>query len=388
MLFKFVIATLCWMSVYAQTAPPCTLDGTRPIRGQGELDALAGCRTIEGTVRISNYAGTSAKLAGVQIIQGNLLFEHNYHLLQISLPDLQQVSGTFTLHNHTQLTQVDMPRMRAIKTLNVQVNPTLSKLNFPSGLVSNQHFRIVDSMLESVEGLLMEEANEIEFSANRYLTSVQLNELKIIHERLLITSNADQVHFSAPRLTSIKGNTTLTQLASMTLDALEQLGSGLHIHETHLETIKLDNLTALADTLSIIDNAQLVNISFASLETIGGALIIQDNSQLKVVDGFPQLKQIRGSIEIANNPLQRITFESLKDVAGAVNISTTSQATCKEGELLDFPQKVVKGKFTCQSGVKVTGDDVEAASSTTSIHQYNTLIMFILLYLTIYVYST
>ncbi|RKP23959.1 hypothetical protein SYNPS1DRAFT_17845 [Syncephalis pseudoplumigaleata] len=333
----------------------CDLRGGSIISNQAQLDSLAGCTTVYGPVTISGYNGDTAVLPSVRAIEGNLIVEHNFGMRQLQLPSVQQISGDFTLRNNTQLKEVDAAKLKTVNRFTAQVNPVLAKLGFPAGLAHVDVFRVIDSMVKQVNGLVMEQVGEIEFSANRYLASISLDRLKSMSGRLLITDNAKGASFRARKLDSIAGNVTMTQLQSIELPALVTLGTGFHLHQNSMKEVQLDNLTSIAQSLSIYANDALESASFRSLETIGGALLIADNPSLRVVAGFPSLKAISGSMEAINGPFKELHFESLQDVAGAVKIQSTEKAACRDGDLLGFSKQVVKGKFECKTSVKSAG---------------------------------
>ncbi|RKP09684.1 hypothetical protein THASP1DRAFT_11039, partial [Thamnocephalis sphaerospora] len=318
------------------------------MRHQGDLNTLMNCATVRGSVVISQYTGDVAALIGIRAIDGNLVVESNFNMKQLLLPDVQQITGELSLRNNTQIKEVDTGRLRSVSRFIAEVNPSLVKVGFPSGLRYVDYLRVTDSMLKGIDGLNMEQAGEIEFSANRYLTAVKLDHLQSMNGRLLITDNAPDSSFSARRLGSIAGNVTMTQLATIALPSLTTLGTGLHLHQGSMRELVMDNLTSLAETLSIYANPELESLSFQSLETIGGALLITDNPKLQQVTAFPNLKSVSGSVEVTGGPLQEIQLNNLQDVAGAVKIITSSKAACREGELIGFSKKVVKGKFECK----------------------------------------
>ncbi|KAI9595656.1 hypothetical protein BDF19DRAFT_413542 [Syncephalis fuscata] len=339
-------------SAHMTDAAQCSFREGQTISNQAQLDSLAGCSVVHGPITISGYNGETASFNDVRAIEGNLIVDNNFGMRRLILPNVKQITGDFTLRNNTQLKDVDTPNLKSASRIIAEVNPVLTNLGFPSGLAYVDMLRIVDSMIKQVNGLVMEQAGEIEFSANRYLTNVNLDNLKGMSGRLLITDNSKDASFRAKKLNTIAGNVTMTQLHGIDMPSLTTLGTGFHLHQNLMQEVKIDNLTSVAQSLSIYANEALESASFHSLETIGGALLIADNPSLKTVSGFPNLKTITGSLEATGGPFKELRFENLQDVAGAVKIQSSEKANCRNGELIGFSKQVVKGKFECKASMK------------------------------------
>lgn len=110
----------------------------------------------------------------------------------------------------------------------------------------------------------------------------------------------------------------------------------------------LNALNLVGGSLTVADNSELVNLTMANLTTIGGAFAVNNNTKLLNIDGFPKLKEVKGSVDLAGY-FDKAEIPSLKDVRGKMRLQTTS-AVFKCNEIKNTG--IIKGgALACQSNL-------------------------------------
>lgn len=111
-------------------------------------------------------------------------------------------------------------------------------------------------------------------------------------------------------------------------------------------TASNNNLTSLSGGILIQNNPLLANVLLPSLQTIGGAFTAKNNTLLKVLDGFPSLQTISGSVDLQGD-FSEVEFPQLeKGFNGFTLISSNSSLNCSS---LDnyYQTQVIRGAYNC-----------------------------------------
>ena len=115
--------------------PDGDFEGDVDVTTQAELDTLAGCNTVRGSIIIhdSDDIADLSSLAGLQRIDnGYLLAIGNVALTTMNLPNLSNLDNGFGAVDNPALTQVNAPVLPNIEgSLTLRNNPRLAQIAFP-----------------------------------------------------------------------------------------------------------------------------------------------------------------------------------------------------------------------------------------------------------------
>jgi hypothetical protein len=97
-------------------------------------------------------------------------------------------------------------------------------------------------------------------------------------------------------------NMTVNNVTTLTVPGLQTINGSATFGSNQFESFNAPNLTsAKSGSLSFIGNPQLTNITCPQLASLGGALLIANNTGLEIVDGFPKLKSVGGAVKLRGN---------------------------------------------------------------------------------------
>lgn len=252
---------MCCTYIHAQCPP-----GTLSLQNQASVDAFAAnypdCTEINGTLLVGGSVENIDALDGIQKVSGDLTFDGNNALADISgLNQLDSITGNFLINNNNSVTAIS----------------GLESLHWVGGttLILN------NGSLETISGL---------------------DELASVGT-LQITTNA--------ALQSITGLGQLT-----TANSLE-----VKNHPALADINGLENLTTVTGNFLLDDNGGLSQISLNNLTNVGGRLSISLNDNLLAISGLQNLTQVGELFLSANNALTTIDgFEQLADIDGGLNM--------------------------------------------------------------------
>ncbi len=133
-----------------------------------------------------------------------------------------------------------------------------------------------------------------------------------------------------------RGSVTLRDAADIEkLKNYKMIDGSLIIHTESLSALTLDNLLVVSDTLQVIGNTALTEITFSELRSVGGnGLMITENTALKTVS-FPKLEIVTGSASMGGQEVKSIIHRSRGNISsnGAINISRNLALTT-----IDMPE--------------------------------------------------
>ena len=87
----------------------------------------------------------------------------------------------------------------------------------------------------------------------------------------------------------------------MQLPSLANVNGSIGFYSNTFESISLPNLTSTGQALVFQDGIGLSNISVPSITEVGAALNINNNPDLKTIDGFPVLEVVVGAIDFSGD---------------------------------------------------------------------------------------
>ncbi|RUS16507.1 hypothetical protein BC937DRAFT_91132 [Endogone sp. FLAS-F59071] len=320
------------------------------VQFQSDLDGISSCQTFTGTITIANTSLTSITLTGVQLVNGNLLLSNNLAAGHISFPSLQGVTGQLSFMNHNVLSTLNMPAFTGVDSFSISVAPALNALAFPQGLNQVNNIQITDTFITNLAGLNFSTVGTILVSDNLYLKRVNLPNLQQMKGMFYVTANGQgSIDVEAPNLTTFN-NGTFRNVGTLNIPFLNLVEGDMSFNQNLFQSLTFESLSHIGGTLTIIDNTQLNNITFSSLTSLGGALSIANNTELHSITGFPQLREVDGTVDITGG-FDTFQLPAINDIRGSMNVQTTS--THLQCLSIDQWQKgVVKGNgYTCKSGV-------------------------------------
>jgi hypothetical protein len=115
------------------------------------------------------------------------------------------------------------------------------------------------------------------------------------------------------------------------------------------------------NSLSILNNEQASDVAFPALTAIAGNLQIANNPDLTAINGFGQLANVGGNVDLTGD-FQSVSLPDLNSVGGGVNIqSSNPNFQCPIGS--DRTNGVIKGKgFVCVGNIKNPAEGVTGAN--------------------------
>ncbi|KAF9138933.1 hypothetical protein BGX30_008567 [Mortierella sp. GBA39] len=321
---------------------------------EADIAALAGCSTFSGSLTVLGLSAiNSIALPALQSLTGSIKIASNPHLTSLSLDNLQSSTGTITLYNNTLLSVVNVPQLKTLNALEIVTAPSLRQLSLVN-VQSINSFKVEDTGLDNsgiVPWSSFQKATDIGISNNKFLKAIDIPGLNTISGKLIVAANGllegkgegASLHLS--NLTTVS-NCTLRHLTDLQLPSLTSVSSSLSFDETNLQA---PHLKTVGQTLSIVSNNNLNNVSFSELTSIGGALLIANNTLLTSVNGFRQLKDISGVLNMRGD-FSNVSFPEVSSVQGGMSVLSSSKDF--DCSTLSKVKASARGKTICQAQVK------------------------------------
>ena len=307
-------------------------------------------RKIPRTIYVHNTSLAYISFPALKQLEGSIVIEENHFAQEINLPRLQSVSNELRVKNNTRLGNIGVPYLYFVRAIDIAVNPTLQKLEFPRGLTNMDDFIITDNGIYAITGVVFETAHRISISSNVDLMKAEFPKLKRLESGLYIAANRETMEFTAPKLEHL-GNATFSGVKAIDLPSLKKVEADFSFDENAFDWLSIPNITETGGSFSLTSNYELREISLPNLKSIGGALFINGNSNFNNLDDetFPSLRKVSGTVDITG-PIDSLHLPSLREVRGGINIQSNSKSfSCKN--VNGMKNGVVRGKFTCLAGV-------------------------------------
>ncbi|KAG0044192.1 hypothetical protein BGZ83_010570 [Gryganskiella cystojenkinii] len=358
LLFVATLATLATAAVVA-TAQQEGCANTVLVASESDLSSVADCSSFSGTLTISGPAINTVTLPALTSLSGTIKVMSNPHLTTLTLDNLTAVSGSIFVSNNTILSVVSLPVLQTLTNLEIITAPGLRQLSLNS-IASLGSLKIEDTGLDNSGQLPwsgLQSVADLGVSNNKYLKSIDMNHLKTVSGMLVVAANGlidgkssaeGGTTLSLNNLMTVS-NCTFRHLTDLKLPVLSSVSASLSIDETNLKTIQVPLLKTVGQTLSIVSNNKLSNVTFSELTSVGGALLIANNTELTVVDGFKQLKEIAGVLNM-RGAFSTVSLPSVSSVQGGMSILSSSNTfDCSS---LSKVKDSARGKTICQAHVK------------------------------------
>jgi hypothetical protein len=131
------------------------------------------------------------------------------------------------------------------------------------------------------------------------VNNTKLDQVILAAANISHSLNIEGRNFYFPNLIGITENITISNVDSVSLDALTSVGSNIVISESlYLANFTLGELQTLGGSIDVTGNVALNTLSIPNLQTMGGGFQILNNSALQNLTGFPKLRSVGQSADI------------------------------------------------------------------------------------------
>lgn len=272
---------------------------TTTIQNSGDASALSNCQTYSGSIAIATGTTDDIDFGSLRGISGSLSVSEANDLTSISGASLQTIGDAFTLENVQILSTLNFPQLSEVGSIEWTGLPNLVGLSFTTGLQEAGSLTIINTGLESLDGINLQNVDTFVVTNNNFLNEISM-QVGSISDRIELAANGQEVQAEFPNL-EWAYNLTLANLSSISMPSLSSVNGSLGFYSNFLDGVAAPNLTNVGGGLSFVANADLTNVSFPELTTIGGGLLIANNTALDEIDGFPQLARVGGAIDVTGN---------------------------------------------------------------------------------------
>ncbi|GAM82836.1 hypothetical protein ANO11243_008220 [Dothideomycetidae sp. 11243] len=346
MAFKSLIVPAVALAGYAAAqSNSCSTTATVTLQSQGDAAALAGCTTFSGSIAIETGVSTGISLDGIEEITGDLVAKNATFVPSLEASSLQSIGGTFSLAEMTLLTSLTFPQLTSVANILWVTLPRLSSLGFTSGVTQATSVSITDTQLGSLQGLILQSVKQMILSNNNQLNEVDLP-IKNIDTAFSVEFNGRNMTINLPNLVTAY-NMTFRNVSELNMPSLAGVNASLGFYGCDFSDFALPNITSVGGDISFIGNDEVTNITMPQLSHLTGALQMSANAALLDINGFPDLSQVGGAIDINGN-FTNVTLPALKNVQGACNLQSTADisSTCTTFNNL-HSSGTIQGKVTC-----------------------------------------
>ncbi|KAG0187963.1 hypothetical protein DFQ28_005622 [Apophysomyces sp. BC1034] len=367
--FFIIIPILLYATSYV--AAGCI--GDLKAGSQSELDSIKSCMTYKGTITIENTGATDLKLDGIELLEGDLVISDNSALTRFTLPALEAVNGVVKFQNNKLLNTLDMRKLAGLRSFEISVHPALNLLSFPTGLSQAERFMVTDTTVTQINGLKLSSIGDMVISNNIYLKSLAVGNLTQLKGSLTVTANSQALNLDFSSLLALNDG-SFRNLAGIDFSSLSRISGDISFISNTFSSLSLPKLSDVAGTLTLSNNMQLSNLSMPQLRHLGGALSLGGNHHLEVVDAFPSLEEVDGTLDLTGS-FDDIQLPHLNDVRGGLNVQTSSNRFLCDG-MNKLKSGVIKGNsFICKSGVAkpksgLKGGGADDSGATAMGHSY------------------
>ncbi|KFY50819.1 hypothetical protein V496_09148 [Pseudogymnoascus sp. VKM F-4515 (FW-2607)] len=346
MLANYLVPALAVLGMVSGASNPACKQTKVTISSQSDADELSGCSTFTGNIEISpKVPAGGIALNGIQQINGDLIANNAVKLTSLSATSLGSVSGTIKFTSLTTMSSLEFPSLSQVGAISWTTLNALQQLTFTTGLTKAKSVFITDTALTTLDGINLATVDSFEITNNAYLREIE-TQVGNISQALIINNNGPNLKLTFPNLIWAF-NMTVRNVSSLSIPSLKVVNSTFGVYGSYMESVIAPNLTKVGGDVAFVADSSLTNISMPLLETIGGGLLIANNSKLLDITGFKSLKSAAGAISISGN-FTKAAFPSLEDVQGTFNAQTSGKFSCNEFNKLHDAQ-VVKGDVFCKA---------------------------------------
>jgi len=270
---------------------------TTTINSQADATGLAGCKTVRGSVLIAPQTGATIDISGPSTITGDLTLLDNGEIQSFRSDDLTTIGGAWEMKNVTALSALIFPSITKVKSLDWQTLNAIDTLSFGKGLTQAEEVTISDTFLSSLTGIDLTSVKKMRIDNNRRLTQFT-TQLRDLSDELRIQANGQRLEVNMPNLTWI-ANMIIANVTKFSAPSLVTVNDSAKFDFNYFSDFSAPNLTRTqSGDISFVGNVNLKNISMPRLTTVGGGLLIANNTALLELNGLPALKTISGAVKL------------------------------------------------------------------------------------------
>ncbi|KXJ90800.1 GPI-anchored cell wall organization protein ecm33 [Microdochium bolleyi] len=334
-------------------------DPTATVQSSADATAVAKCGKFDGNIVISKSYSGAIDLGGLQRIGGDLTALDNENITSLSANFLQEIGGKLSLKNLINLSGMSLMRLSSVDTiewvtLRKLANPTLGI----TGITKASSILVADTTIKTLEGLNVDSLSFINLNNNREIVTFKSN-IKSISDRMIIDSNGLKMQMDMPNLIWAS-NLTISNVTTFSAPALKTINGSMSFSSNYFTSVSFPNLTKLEEgTFSFISNPQLTNLTLPLLKSVGGGLVVANNTALSAINGFPTLETVGGAIGIRGS-FKNFSLPALDDVRGGAEITSTEDIQANCDKFKSDKGSEVQGKLSCE------GKNADANSNTGS----------------------
>ncbi|KAI0244460.1 protoplasts-secreted, partial [Massospora cicadina] len=287
-----------------------------------ELKQLSKCSTV-ANVNI-DVSEPIIDLGSLKRVTGDLSISGR-NAVDIDLGELVEVGGIFSIKDSLGVEGVNLSKLTSVGELAIINSGSNLILDLKAGLIKADKVTIRRTRIKTLRGMNPSKLWYLDISGNAELEAVSFPNLRTINGDLIFEANPIAT-VALPELTSVDGKLTLTGSKCGDIPKLKSLKGPLSLDNTQFETISFKELLYVGQWLSIVQNKKLSNITFGSLLDIIGGLNIQDNGNVKEIH-LPNLRFSDG-LTINENSLTHIELNNKFVSFGAADV--TANIDCEK----------------------------------------------------------
>jgi hypothetical protein len=274
------------------------------INSTADAQTLASsCTTFTGNIVIGKGATGTIDFTGLGQIKGDLIAEDNDAITALSGDDLNSISGTFRLHNLIGLSTLHFTSLKSVDSIDWATLSQLDTLTFGTPGIQNAKSIIIgDTFLSSLEGIDVTSLEVLNINNCHRLQTMDLP-LANLSSTFDLQANGAANNLNVT-LNSLKwiANMSVQDTAQFLVPSLQTVNGSIRFNKNLFQSFAAPNLTSVqSGDISFVSNNALTNISFPQLTTMGGGLLIANNTKLGEIDGFNKLKTVGGAIKLRGN---------------------------------------------------------------------------------------
>jgi hypothetical protein len=254
-----------------------------------------------------------------------------------------------------------MPSLARVNNINLIALPALQQLSFTHGVTEAGNVTISNTQLNTLDGINPETADIFDVNNNPYLTNIDMQTANIT-QTLNIQANSYDLTASFPNL-EFAFNMTFRSCSEINLPSLVAVNGSLGFYSNYFQNFSAANFTTTGQSLIFDDNPTLTTLSLPNLTQINGGYQIANNTELKTL-AFPELKVIAGALDFSGN-FTSVALPSLSDVRGEFNMQSSGNLDCTAFKN-DKGSGVIKGTFICAGEQGTPGTASSTPSSSPS----------------------
>jgi len=261
------------------------------------------------------------------------------------------------------MSTLGMPSLISVGAIKWITLNALQQLTFTAQVSKARSILITDTALTTLDGINLQTVGNFEVTNNPQLRTISI-QVANITQALTISANGPMLNLSFPNLIWAN-NMTVRNVSGLSIPSLAFVNSTFGVYSSYMTSILAPNLTSVGGDLAIVADPSLTNASMPILKTVGGGLLIANNSDYLDVSGFASV-QTTGAISVSGN-YTSFSLPALKDCKGSFNAQSSGNFSCDPFQS-SKNSGVIKGSFTCSAksnNVQASGVTGSGTSSAT-----------------------